>query len=80
MDGAQCTIRGMKLHKDNLPDFSPCHWALNIVNSRVKVSVVVINKHAQRDLVFDKKVKEQVSSDRKLLRAAMKQCVCRHGN
>lgn len=50
------------------------------MNQCVKVSVVVINKHAQRDLVFDEKVEEQVSFDRTLLRAAMK-AVCRpHGN
>ena len=35
--------------------FPPCLWSLNIVNSRVKVCVVVINKHAQRDLLFDKR-------------------------
>lgn len=80
MAGPQCTFREMKLHKHSFRDFSPCHWALNIVNSCVKVSVVVINKHAQRDLVFDKKVKEQVPFDRTLLRAATKHCVCRHGN
>lgn len=40
------------------------------MNQCVKVSVVVINKHAQRDLVFDEKVKEQASFDRTLLRAA----------
>lgn len=34
---------------------APCHWSLNIVNSCVKVSVVVINKHTQRDLLFDKR-------------------------
>lgn len=52
------TFRGTKWHKHNLPDFSfppPCLWSLNIVNSRVKVCVVVINKHAQRDLLFDKR-------------------------
>lgn len=48
--------------------FDACHvdrtqWrqrrSPNAVNSGVKVAIVVINKHAQRDLVFDKKVKEQ---------------------
>ncbi len=53
--GAQHTFREMKWHRHNLQDFSPCHWSLNIVNSCVKVSVVVINKHAQRDLLFDKR-------------------------
>lgn len=53
--GPQYTFRKMKWHKHNLQDFSPCHWSLNIVNSCVKVSVVVINKHAQRDLLFDKR-------------------------
>lgn len=53
--GAQYTFREMKWHKHNSQDFSPCHWSLNIVNSCVKVSVVVINKHAQRDLLFDKR-------------------------
>lgn len=32
----------------------------------------MINKHAQRDPLFDEKVKEQVSFDRTLLRAATK--------
>lgn len=53
--GPQYTFREMKWHKHNLQDFSPHHWALNIVNSCVKVSVVVIYKHAQRDLLFDKR-------------------------
>lgn len=39
---------------------SPRRRTLNAMNSGAKVPVVVINKHAQRDLVFDKKVKEQV--------------------
>lgn len=71
----QHAFREMKLHKHHFVDLSPCYRALNIVNQCVKVSVVVINKHAQRDLVFDEKVKEQVSFDSTLLRAAMK-AVC----
>lgn len=32
---------------------------MHALNGGVKVAAVVINKHAQRDLVFDKKVKQQ---------------------
>lgn len=38
---------------------SPWYWSLDIVNSSVKVSVVVINKHAQRLLLFNQRSKSK---------------------
>lgn len=53
--GPQYAFREIKWHKHNLQDFPLRHWSLNILNSCAKVSVVVIYKHAQRDLLFDKR-------------------------
>lgn len=51
----QCTFREMKWHKQRLPDSSPGRRRLNALNSCVKVSVVVIDKHGHTDLLFDER-------------------------
>lgn len=50
----QYAFRGAKLHGRNFAD-SFLRRRPNIVKSCVKVPVVVINKRARRDLVFDRK-------------------------